>query len=49
MGVAGVVPNVNHPVCARIRRLRSICSMGAATPPNLGGELGTRKMKARKP
>ena len=35
---AGVVPEENHPVCARIRRLRDIFLMGAATPPNLGGE-----------
>jgi len=26
------------PVCARLRRLRGILLMGAATPPNLGGE-----------
>ena len=28
----GMVPQRNHPVCARLRWLR------AATPPNLGGE-----------
>src|SRR5207302_11026166 len=35
---AGVVPTQNHPVCAQPRRLRDILLMGAATPPNLGGE-----------
>jgi hypothetical protein len=28
----------NHPVCARLRRLRAILLMGAATPPYQGGE-----------
>ena len=31
----------NHPVCARLRWLRVFFLMGAATPPNLGGELGS--------
>src|SRR5213593_2356374 len=37
-GAAGVVPNGNHPGCARLRWLRGIFLMDAATPPNLGGE-----------
>ena len=32
----GVVPQRNHPVCARLRWLRVFFFMGAATPPNLG-------------
>src|SRR5437660_7190697 len=38
---AGVVPEENHPVCAPLRTLRDIFLMGAATPPNLGGERPT--------
>jgi hypothetical protein len=34
----GVVPQRNHPVCARLRWLRVFFFIGAATPPNLGGE-----------
>src|SRR5437867_13284275 len=36
---AGVVPEENHPVCAPANEASRHFLMGAATPPNLGGEL----------
>src|SRR6266850_6471330 len=40
IGADGVVGSTsNHPVCVRLRKLRTILLMDAATPPYHGGEL----------